>query len=149
MNWMTFICERWISEYGAPVELYQQGKPNHSVNVLSHSHFVDHESNTDWPGIETRPPRWEAGHDTAEKKNIRWILQRGNLSRKSWLPTSHFIALFLSDLLSYRDIILCDKFHLSFPVVSFVLLPQPSQTASPHERRSNGGKVPNDSCLIK
>jgi hypothetical protein len=62
-----YASEWWISEYGALVELYRQGKPNHSVNVLSHNHFVDHKSNKDWPGIETRPPRWEAGHATTEK----------------------------------------------------------------------------------
>jgi len=46
---------------------YRQGNPSHSVNILSHSHSVAHKSNTDWPGIEIRPPPWEAGQDAAEK----------------------------------------------------------------------------------
>ena len=69
---MIRICEWWISEYGALVELYRQGKPSHSVNILSHSHSVDQKSKTDLTGIETRPPWWEAGHDAAEK-NMRRI----------------------------------------------------------------------------
>jgi hypothetical protein len=34
--------------------------PKCSRQNLSQCHFVHHKSRTEWPGIEPRPPRWEA-----------------------------------------------------------------------------------------
>jgi hypothetical protein len=42
---------------GAPVEWNWQGKTDNSEKNLSQCHFV----HMDWPGIESGPPRWEAG----------------------------------------------------------------------------------------
>jgi hypothetical protein len=36
------------------------GKPNQSEKYLSQSHFSQHESHIDWPGIEAEPRRWQA-----------------------------------------------------------------------------------------
>jgi hypothetical protein len=38
-----------------------RGKPKYSRKNLSQCHFVRHKSHMDLPGIETVPPRWEAG----------------------------------------------------------------------------------------
>jgi len=59
---------------------------------------------------------------------MRRIFHHGNLvGNRGYQHHILLHYLFLSDPLSYREIILCDKFHLIFPVVSFILLPQPSQ----------------------
>jgi hypothetical protein len=39
-----------------------RGKPKYSGKNLSQCHFIHHKSHMDWPGIEPRPPRWEAGN---------------------------------------------------------------------------------------
>jgi len=42
-----------------------RGKPKYSVKNHSHCHSSHHKTQTDWPGIETGPPRYEAGDKNA------------------------------------------------------------------------------------
>jgi hypothetical protein len=37
-----------------------RGKPTYSERILSHFHFIHHQSHTDWPVIEPGSPWWEA-----------------------------------------------------------------------------------------
>jgi hypothetical protein len=38
------------------------GKPKYFEKILPNFHFIHHKSHVLWPGIETRPLRWEEGY---------------------------------------------------------------------------------------
>ena len=42
-----------------------RGKPKYSVKDHSHCHSGHRKTQADWPGIETGPPRYEAGDKNA------------------------------------------------------------------------------------
>jgi hypothetical protein len=44
--------------------------PKYSEKHLSKCHFVQHKSYMDWPGIESGPPRKEAG-DSCQNQRLR------------------------------------------------------------------------------
>jgi hypothetical protein len=43
------------------VEWELAGKTEVLAENLPQFHFADHKSHMNWPGLEPRPPRWEAG----------------------------------------------------------------------------------------
>jgi hypothetical protein len=78
-------------------------KPRCSEKPLSQCHFVHHNSHMDRPGIDPRPPRWEAGdclsHGTAELNGLARYLEGRRVMNTSWYAILH-IATCAHDIIS-------------------------------------------------
>ena len=124
-NWNTgrvilySVGGRWMNGYGVLVEWYWQGRTELLGEKLVTCHFVRNKSHMNWPGIETEPPRWEAGDWPPDPWHDQQCCWNRNLTRKQ-LVTGTRPSSARTDVL-LPCIIMLTAHHAETPVITLRL----------------------------